>query len=408
MAEPSANAPQGALAPGGVAAAELSGVLTLVGGLEPRVVNVGHDRKPASLARAQAFLEVWCGSGGQVGAVVSWPQTAASWLRPAIRLADDADTWVVADVPHGWAGLGPRLAATALWDRSRPHRRVRPAGRPRSAARRWPHRHRRHPGRHRHRARMALPPRAAHPRPSQPRPPHRRHQDDRDRHGREDPVLELIPRPRRQVAPGVVHVPGWLEIERQTALVETCRDWARRGPGARRAALPGGARMSVSTVCLGWHWIPYRYSATRDDQDGSPVIPFPGWLGALGAAAVADAYENPAAGVAYRPDVALVNFYDGDARLGMHQDREELAPDRVVSLSLGAACVFRIAGPEHRGRPWCDLELCSGDMVVFGRENRLVYHGVPKLLPDHDVPDIGLEPGVRINITLRASGLDPP
>ena len=28
--------------------------------------------------------------------------------------------------------------------------------------------------------------------------------------------------------------------------------------------------MSVRTVCLGWHWYPYRYSRTRDDQDGSP------------------------------------------------------------------------------------------------------------------------------------------
>ena len=99
---------------------------------------------------------------------------------------------------------------------------------------------------------------------------------------------------------------------------------------------------------------------------------------------------------------------DGDARLGMHQDREELAADPVVSLSLGAACVFRVAGTEHRGRPWKDLELCSGDLVVFGRENRLAVHGVPKLLPDHDVPAIGLERGPRINITLRVSGLGRP
>ena len=221
-------------------------------------------------------------------------------------------------------------------------------------------------------------------------------------------MLELIPRPRRLVAPGVVHVPGWLDVERQTALAEACREWARRSPGARRAALPSGARMSVSTVCLGWHWIPYRYSATRDDQDGSPAIPLPGWLGRLGADAVADAYDDPAAATEYRPDVALVNFYDGDARLGMHQDREELAADPVVSLSLGAACVFRVAGTEHRGRPWKDLELCSGDLVVFGRENRLAFHGVPKLLPDHDVPAIGLECGTRINITLRVSGLGRP
>ncbi|MDL5160575.1 alpha-ketoglutarate-dependent dioxygenase AlkB family protein [Actinomycetospora termitidis] len=221
----------------------------------------------------------------------------------------------------------------------------------------------------------------------------------------DDGALELIPRPRRRLAPGVVHVPGWLGLTAQRDLVEAARAWARQGPGARRATLPGGARMSVETVCLGWHWIPYRYSRTRDDQDGSAVQPFPGWLADLGADAVADAYDDPAAGAAYRPDVALVNSYRGDARLGMHQDREELAPDPVVSLSLGTACVFRIGSPHHRRGPWQDVELCSGDLLVFGRENRLVHHGVPKLLPERDVPRVGTGPGERLNLTLRVSGL---
>jgi alkylated DNA repair protein (DNA oxidative demethylase) len=205
----------------------------------------------------------------------------------------------------------------------------------------------------------------------------------------------------------VVHVPGWLDEARQVELVRAARGWAAEGPGARRARLPGGHEMSVSAVCLGWHWIPYRYSATRDDQDGSPVTPFPAWLAALGADAVADAYDDPAAGAAHRPDVALVNFYRGDARLGMHVDREERAPDPVVSLSLGAACVFRVGNTEHRGRPWTDVVLESGDLVVFGRENRLVHHGVPRVLPDVPTPPIGTAADERINLTLRVSGFGP-
>ncbi|MCD2195804.1 alpha-ketoglutarate-dependent dioxygenase AlkB [Actinomycetospora endophytica] len=217
-------------------------------------------------------------------------------------------------------------------------------------------------------------------------------------------MLDLFRRPRRELAPGVVHVPGWLDETEQHALVEAARGWAAEGPGARRAELPNGGRMTVSAVCLGWHWIPYRYSATRDDQDGSPVTPFPDWLAELGARAVADAYQDPDVG--YRPDVALVNFYRGDARLGMHADREELAPDPVVSLSLGAGCVFRVGNTENRGWPYTDLQLESGDLVVFGRENRLVHHGVPRLLPDLPVPPIGTADGERINLTLRVSGLN--
>ncbi len=215
-------------------------------------------------------------------------------------------------------------------------------------------------------------------------------------------MLDLFRRPRREVAPGVVHVPGWLDEAQQRALVSDARGWAAEGPGARHATLPNGGQMSVSTVCLGWHWIPYRYSATRDDQDGSPVTPFPDGLAALGARAVADAYEEA---VTYRPDVALVNFYRGDARLGMHADREESAPDPVVSLSLGAACVFRVGNTENRGRPYTDLQLESGDLVVFGRENRLVHHGVPRLLPELPTPPIGTADGERINVTMRVSGL---
>ena len=214
----------------------------------------------------------------------------------------------------------------------------------------------------------------------------------------------LIPRPRRVLAPGAVHVPDWLTVAQQRDLVVACRAWAQEGPGIRAATLPSGARMSVRTVCLGWHWYPYRYSRTRDDQDGSPVAPFPEWLADLGRRALTDAYGDVRRGAAYRPDVALVNHYDGASRLGLHRDGDEQSLEPVVSLSLGAACVFRLGNTVTRNRPWTDVELHSGDLLVFGDESRLAYHGVPRLLPDAPVPDIGLAAG-RLNLTLRVSGL---
>jgi alkylated DNA repair protein (DNA oxidative demethylase) len=90
--------------------------------------------------------------------------------------------------------------------------------------------------------------------------------------------------------------------------------------------------------------------------------------------------------------------------MGLHRDSDERALDPVVSFSIGAPCLFRLGNTEHRGRPWTDVELQSGDLVVFGNESRLAYHGVPKLLPAHDVRDTGLASG-RLNITLRVSGL---
>jgi len=214
---------------------------------------------------------------------------------------------------------------------------------------------------------------------------------------------ELLPRPRRALAPGAVHVPDWLDLDGQRALVRACREWASEGPGIRAARMPNGGVMTVRSVCLGWHWSPYRYSRTRDDQDGSPVTPFPDWLGDLGRAALADAYGDPERASTYRPDIALINHYAGDARMGLHQDRDEDVLDPVVSLSIGAPCLFRFGNTEHRGKPWTDVELYSGDLVVFGDDSRLAYHGVPKLLPAADLPDTGLADG-RLNITLRVSG----
>jgi DNA oxidative demethylase len=211
-------------------------------------------------------------------------------------------------------------------------------------------------------------------------------------------VTALIPRPRAEVAPGAVHVPGWLDEDEQRRLLTACRDWARPPAGMRHTRLPGGATMSVRTVCLGWHWVPYRYQRTADD--GTPVKPFPDWLAELGRRAVAAAYGDPGG---YRPDTALVNYYDDQARMGLHQDKDERGLAPVVSLSLGDTCVFRFGNTRDRNRPWTDVPLESGDLFVFGGPSRLAYHGVPKTLPGTAPPALGLRG--RLNITLRESGM---
>src|SRR5690606_40350017 len=77
---------------------------------------------------------------------------------------------------------------------------------------------------------------------------------------------------RDEVAPGAVHVPGWLDLEEQRALVDMCREWMR-GPGGMTRHRTRGGTMSVAMTSLGWYWRPYRYSATL--PDGRPVPPLP-------------------------------------------------------------------------------------------------------------------------------------
>ncbi|HEY9329998.1 MAG TPA: alpha-ketoglutarate-dependent dioxygenase AlkB [Streptomyces sp.] len=217
----------------------------------------------------------------------------------------------------------------------------------------------------------------------------------------------LFPRPRAVVAPGAVHVPEWLSAERQRELVAACRAWARGPVPLRHTALPGGGVMSVRTVCLGWHWQPYRYTRTADDVNGAPVAPFPQWLAELGRAAVAEAYGTEGPVRTYAPDAALINFYDDAARMGMHQDKEERSAAPVVSLSIGDTCVFRFGNTENRGRPYTDVELASGDLFVFGGPSRHAFHGVPRIRPGTAGPGTGMSGG-RLNLTLRETGLGAP
>lgn len=212
-------------------------------------------------------------------------------------------------------------------------------------------------------------------------------------------MSELFEPERSEVAPGAVYVPGWLDLDEQRRLVTACREWARGPAGMRATRLPSGGVMSVRTVCLGWHWVPYRYTRTADD--GTPAKPFPDWLGDLGRRAVIEAYGDH--DTSYRPDIALVNYYDENARMGQHQDKDEHTLAPVVSLSLGDSCVFRFGNTESRNRPWTDIPLRSGDLFVFGGPSRLAFHGVPKTLPGTG-PEIGLDSG-RLNLTLRESGM---
>ena len=209
----------------------------------------------------------------------------------------------------------------------------------------------------------------------------------------------------RELMPGVVHVPDWLSAPAQRELAEEFRSWARPPAGLRHPRVPTGQLMSVQSVCLGWHWQPYAYTRTADDTDGAPVKPMPVSVDTLARDAVAVAYgaDSPEA-ARYEPDAAIVNLYPPGARLGLHQDGEEPSGAPVVTISLGDTCTFRLAGVDRRTGPFVDVEMRSGDLLVFGRENRRIFHGVPKVFTGTAPDGLGLPDG-RLSITVRETGL---
>ena len=168
-----------------------------------------------------------------------------------------------------------------------------------------------------------------------------------------------------------------------------------------------GKSMSLRMNCLGRHWSArdYKYHAQRKDVDGLPCAPIPDGLQQLARRALLETrYLAPEE---LRPyETCIVNWYDESAgKLGDHADNSESAESiasgyPIVSLSVGASCVFRIGGLERRG-PYEQHVLESGDLVIFGRSKRLAFHGVRRILPGTTPPDVGLEEPGRINLTFR-------
>ncbi len=222
------------------------------------------------------------------------------------------------------------------------------------------------------------------------------------------------------VAPGAVWIPGFLSEQAQSWIIARWAEW-QSGPVPPHATTIAGHPMSVRTIGLGWHWRPGRYDRRAADVNNRRVLPFPDWMTRLGrqvlqaaTAVVDDADDQPADTAAawgfvpngYHPDVALVNYYDAQAKMGMHQDKDEFDPAPVVSLSLGDTCLFRFGNSEHRNRPYTDLRLASGDAFVFGGPARFAYHGVRSIQPG-TAPEAGRLDhlgGGRINITMRTTG----
>jgi alkylated DNA repair protein (DNA oxidative demethylase) len=191
----------------------------------------------------------------------------------------------------------------------------------------------------------------------------------------------------------------WLTLDEQRTLTAECREIMDGPRGGYIPTVRGGGRMRVRMVCLGRHWNPltYRYTDTRADHDGAPVAPVPdGWV-RLAARAAADA------GFTVEPDIALVNFYDGDGRMGLHQDKDEGAASiaaglPVVSLSIGDTARFLFGGLRRRD-PVESFLLESGDVFVFGGPARLRYHGVSRIVPGTAPAPLGLDG--RYNLTFR-------
>jgi alkylated DNA repair protein (DNA oxidative demethylase) len=196
-----------------------------------------------------------------------------------------------------------------------------------------------------------------------------------------------------ELAPGSQLYPGFLSPDAQAALLARLREALTQAPlfvpTMPRTGKPFSVRMS-NLGPLGWvsDRGGYRYQERHPDT-GAPWPTIPDEVAAVWRSLLPEAPP---------PEACLVNFYAPDAKMGLHQDRDESALDvPVLSISLGDSALFRIGGRE-RTAPTRSFRLNSGDVMTLGGDSRLAFHGVDRI---YGGTSTLLAKGGRINLTLR-------
>ena len=192
---------------------------------------------------------------------------------------------------------------------------------------------------------------------------------------------------------GLRFYPEYFDRQAQGALLAALRDVLETAPLFTPRMPKSGRPMSVGmSNCGPLGWISdesgYRYEPAHP-QTGRPWPAIPDTLLRL---------WRDVAQYGHLPEACLINYYGPNAKMGLHQDRDEAdfsAP--VVSLSLGDSCLFRVGGMK-RGDPTRSFRLNSGDVLVLGGDDRLTFHGVDRIYSNTSSL---LSEGGRINLTMR-------
>ncbi len=192
---------------------------------------------------------------------------------------------------------------------------------------------------------------------------------------------------------GIEYHPEMLDRAAQEALVNSLRQAVAQSPLFQPVMPRTGRPFSVKMTNLGsLGWVSdkagYRYQPLHPDSHQPwPAMP----------KQILDIWRK-VSNYRHDPEACLVNFYNGGAKMGLHQDKDEEdfeAP--VVSISLGDSAVFRIGGVERGGKT-STIKLHSGDVLVMGGDARLCHHGIDRVLQGTSTL---LKDQGRINLTMR-------
>jgi alkylated DNA repair protein (DNA oxidative demethylase) len=159
-----------------------------------------------------------------------------------------------------------------------------------------------------------------------------------------------------------------LTIEEQHAVMDACRKVIMKAPLFTKTMPPNGAAFRYQCTSAGdFGWI--------SDQKGFRYV-----------------REHPLTQKPFPPIPRLIRQIAIDAA---KQYGLSIRPE-----SIGDDCVF-IVGGLKRSDPKREYVLQSGDVLIMGEEDRLIFHGVKKIIPGTAPAALQWKRNGRLNITVR-------
>ena len=189
---------------------------------------------------------------------------------------------------------------------------------------------------------------------------------------------------------GIVYYRGFLSIEEQQVLVNKCLDLGQQDGGFYDCCNEKSRNMQMMNMGISLKGV--RHKLSIPDlflKTASKIRDF--------VSLVSEDLPVPE-----EFDICVVNFYETNATLGLHQDVATRSDPRlaVLSISLGDSADFCFRRSWKKKALERKITLRSGDVMLFGGNSRDIIHGVRRI--HAGTAPVGLHmPAGRLNINLR-------
>jgi alkylated DNA repair protein (DNA oxidative demethylase) len=177
----------------------------------------------------------------------------------------------------------------------------------------------------------------------------------------------------------LVWLKGAVDLAGQGRLRAALTQVLEAAPPAQHRTKGGGMTSAAMTNCGQTGWISdakgYRYTALNP-ATGRAWPRFPAEFDDIIQMVTAES-----AWPGFTPDACLINFYGPDAKMGLHQDKDEADFSQpIITVCLGDDADFLIGGFARADKARA-IVVKSGDVLLMGGASRMRFHGIRKIYP---------------------------